>query len=261
MVPLWQMNSVEPEWKQVNDCQNLSSGIAFSGCAKFMILFVCMVLFRNISFIFGKEFLTNVLVRLSPRIVHHWGPGCLHYRINTRPNIHTLGGYMSTNCLLILLYWSASTQTVHWIESTNKMAHPSSVRGSVKVRRKWHPCRIGYWHCVLSFQRHFTLKNRLNFPSVHLARRIRSPSEQSDVKCCTMSRPAPPSAICAWRQTYRKVLASTKHDTTFLSRGFTYWKEATTASVEQTSECHWEANKTLILLPGQVQDDVGDLRV
>ena len=40
------VNSVELEWKQVNDCQNLLSGIAFSGCAKFMILFVCMVLWK-----------------------------------------------------------------------------------------------------------------------------------------------------------------------------------------------------------------------
>ena len=44
------------------------------------------------------------------------------------------------------------------------------------------------------------------------------------------------------------------------SRGFTYWKEATTAFIKhQASECHKEANKVLVLLPRQIQGDIGEL--
>ena len=57
-----------------------------------------------------------------------------------------------------------------------------------------------------------------------------------------------------------KFLASTKHDAAFISRGFTYWKEATTAFAKhQASECYREASEALILLPKQIQSDVGEL--
>ena len=57
-----------------------------------------------------------------------------------------------------------------------------------------------------------------------------------------------------------KFLASIKRYAAFLSRGFTYWKEATTAFVKhQSSECHRKANEALILLPRQIQGDVGEL--
>ena len=57
-----------------------------------------------------------------------------------------------------------------------------------------------------------------------------------------------------------KFLVSTKRDPAFLSRGFTYWKEATTAfKKHQASDCHREANEALILLPKQVHGDIGEL--
>ena len=57
-----------------------------------------------------------------------------------------------------------------------------------------------------------------------------------------------------------KLLASTKRDPAFISRGFTYWKEATTAfKKHQTSDCHREATEAVVLLPKQVLGDVGEL--
>ena len=57
-----------------------------------------------------------------------------------------------------------------------------------------------------------------------------------------------------------KFLASTKRDAAFISRGFTFWKEATTAFAKhQASDCHREASEALILLPRQIQGDVGEL--
>ena len=48
----------------------------------------------------------------------------------------------------------------------------------------------------------------------------------------------------------RKFLASTKRDQAFLSRGFTYWKEATTAfKKHQESECHREAIQAMLSPP------------
>ena len=56
-----------------------------------------------------------------------------------------------------------------------------------------------------------------------------------------------------------KFLASTKRDAAFLSKGFTYLKEATTAfHKHQSSQCHREANEALIVLPKQTCD-VGEL--
>ena len=57
-----------------------------------------------------------------------------------------------------------------------------------------------------------------------------------------------------------KFLASTKWDAAFLGRGFTYWKEATSAfQKHQSSQCHREANEALIRIPKQVCGDVGEL--
>ena len=56
-----------------------------------------------------------------------------------------------------------------------------------------------------------------------------------------------------------KLLASTRRDQAFLSKGFTYWKEATTAfKKHQASQCHKEANEAINLLPQQVHD-IGEL--
>ena len=66
--------------------------------------------------------------------------------------------------------------------------------------------------------------------------------------------------LCMKVDHQEKILASTKRDAAFLSRAFTYWKEATTAFVKhQSSECHQEASEALILLPRQSQGDVGEL--
>ena len=47
-----------------------------------------------------------------------------------------------------------------------------------------------------------------------------------------------------------KLIASTKKDPAFLTKGFTYWKEATTAfKKHEASQCHKEANEAFNLLP------------
>ena len=52
-----------------------------------------------------------------------------------------------------------------------------------------------------------------------------------------------------------KLLASTKKDPTFLTKGFTYWKETTTAfKKHKASQCHKETNEAINLLPKQVSD-------
>lgn len=56
-----------------------------------------------------------------------------------------------------------------------------------------------------------------------------------------------------------KLLASTKKDPAFLSKGFGYWKEVITAFTKhQASQCHREANEAINLLPQQVCD-IGEL--
>ena len=56
-----------------------------------------------------------------------------------------------------------------------------------------------------------------------------------------------------------KLLANSKKDTAFLSKGYTCWKEATTAfKKHQASQCRREANEAINLLPQQV-DDIGEL--
>ena len=56
-----------------------------------------------------------------------------------------------------------------------------------------------------------------------------------------------------------KLLASTKKDPAFITKGFVYWKEATTAfQKHQSSKCHQEATEALIRLPKQIQGDIGE---
>ena len=57
----------------------------------------------------------------------------------------------------------------------------------------------------------------------------------------------------------KKLLASKKHDPAITSRGFTYWKEATTAfEKHQGSAAHSEAIEALVLLPLQIQGNIGE---
>ena len=57
----------------------------------------------------------------------------------------------------------------------------------------------------------------------------------------------------------KRALASSKKDAAFLSKGYTYWKEATTAfKKHQASQCHREANEAINLLPQQ-EGDIGEL--
>jgi len=57
-----------------------------------------------------------------------------------------------------------------------------------------------------------------------------------------------------------KFLANKKHNPAFTSKGFMYWKEATTAfEKHQGSAAHHEAVEALVLLPTQIQDDIGEM--
>ena len=56
-----------------------------------------------------------------------------------------------------------------------------------------------------------------------------------------------------------KLLASTKKDPFFLTKGFTYWKEVTTVfKKHEASQCHKETNEAINLLPKQV-GDIGEM--
>jgi len=51
-----------------------------------------------------------------------------------------------------------------------------------------------------------------------------------------------------------KFLASTKRESAFVSKGFTYWKEATIAfKKHQSSDCHKEATEAIVSFPEQVR--------
>lgn len=57
-----------------------------------------------------------------------------------------------------------------------------------------------------------------------------------------------------------KFLTSTKRDPSFITKGFTYWKEATTAfRKHQQSECHKEATEALISLPKKIKGSIGEI--
>ena len=56
-------------------------------------------------------------------------------------------------------------------------------------------------------------------------------------------------------ETEKKFLASTRRDSAFISKGFTYWKEGPKAfKKHQESECHREAVDALIILPHCIMD-------
>ena len=58
----------------------------------------------------------------------------------------------------------------------------------------------------------------------------------------------------------KKFLSSKKREAAFISKGYTYWKEATTAlKKHQTSDCHREAVEILIVLP-QCTKDIAELQ-
>ena len=66
--------------------------------------------------------------------------------------------------------------------------------------------------------------------------------------------------LCMKAEKEGKLLASTRREPAFISKGFTYWKEATTAfNKHQASTCHKEANEAINLLPNQLLGNVDDL--
>ena len=66
-----------------------------------------------------------------------------------------------------------------------------------------------------------------------------------------------PFAVCMSVAHEGKFLVSTKRDPAFVTRGFTYWKEATVAfNKHQSSDCHMEATEAMITLPNQVLGDI-----
>ena len=66
--------------------------------------------------------------------------------------------------------------------------------------------------------------------------------------------------LCMKCNREKKFLASTKREQAFISRGFTYWKEATTAfEKHMSSDCHRKAVEALIVLP-KCTKDIGELQ-
>lgn len=58
----------------------------------------------------------------------------------------------------------------------------------------------------------------------------------------------------------KKFLAGRMHEPAFISTGYTYCKEATTAfEKHQLSTTHREAVETLLLLPSQLQGDIREM--
>lgn len=56
-----------------------------------------------------------------------------------------------------------------------------------------------------------------------------------------------------------KFISSHRRDKAFITRGYTYWKDATTASKKhQSSVSHKEATQAVVVLPTEVRD-VGEL--
>ena len=65
--------------------------------------------------------------------------------------------------------------------------------------------------------------------------------------------------LCMQCHEQNKILASTKREPAFISRGFTYWKESTSAFRKHTaSDCHREAVEALVVLSSSTKD-VGEL--
>ena len=57
-----------------------------------------------------------------------------------------------------------------------------------------------------------------------------------------------------------KFLTSTKREPSFISKGFTYWKERTTVfKKHQASDCHREATEALVELPRQIKGNIEEV--
>ena len=66
--------------------------------------------------------------------------------------------------------------------------------------------------------------------------------------------------LCMRADKEGKLLVSTRKEPAFISKGFTYWKEATTAfNKHQTSTCHKEADEAINLLHNELLGNVDDL--
>ncbi len=66
--------------------------------------------------------------------------------------------------------------------------------------------------------------------------------------------------LCMQASFEGKLLTSTKRDPSFITKGFTYWKEATTAFRKHLqSECHKEATEALISLPQSIKGSIGEI--
>ena len=60
--------------------------------------------------------------------------------------------------------------------------------------------------------------------------------------------------LCMTAAHQGKFLGSKKRDPAFITKGYTYWKEATTAfKKHQASECHREANEAIVLHPKEIR--------
>ena len=58
----------------------------------------------------------------------------------------------------------------------------------------------------------------------------------------------------------QKFIASKKREPAFITNVYTYWKEATPAfNQHQSSATHLEAIEALVLLPSQIQGNVGEM--
>ena len=66
--------------------------------------------------------------------------------------------------------------------------------------------------------------------------------------------------LCMKCEHEKKFLSSKKREPAFISKGYTYWKEVTTAfKKHKTSDCHHEAVEILLVLP-QYTKDIADLQ-
>lgn len=66
--------------------------------------------------------------------------------------------------------------------------------------------------------------------------------------------------ICMKAFYEKKFLTSSKREPAFITKGFTYWKEATTAfKKHEASDCHREANEAVVVLPKQILGHIGSV--
>ena len=78
---------------------------------------------------------------------------------------------------------------------------------------------------------------------------------------CDVSKDAAFRFLCMQCEEQNEFLASTKREPAFIFRGFTYWRESTSAFREHAaSDCHSEAVEALVVLPSSTKD-VGELHI